>query len=1011
MANLSTSIQSFFEHSQDLLFLIDLAGKIRSINPAVTSMSGWSESDLVSTSFLEWIHPEDIQSAQSPLAELKENRTPISIDLRIRCADDSYRWIHWSAHLDSDDQTVCSIARDIHQQKEEWEERRKQQSAYDAIIHSQSEMICRYNPEGILTFVNDAYCKSFGLSHEELIGKSIHDLVPEDKRVESESELKSRVENPRIVRHCIEITLPDSSIGYREWIDTPIFNDSQDLVAYQGVGRDITEQVRTEEAFRAVMEHSVQGFAIVQDAKYVFLNSKYAEISGYAISEMLMERADAFIDRIHPDDRKIVKQRHYDRLAGKPVPNNYEFRRFTKEGKLHWVEIHASLVKWKGRPAIQIAMVDVTKKKNAEIALAQNEGLLRTITETIPDYICVVDREGKFVYVNRLAEGVKEEQVLGSSFLKWIPPKYHLVAQRSLNQAIETNSVVEFEVEGYGRPGESFWYHSRISPFLDQKDVQHLVISSHNITQRKVQEHELLENRERLELALNGADLGLWDWNIETGEVNSNPRRAEMIGYQPGELAPTFEAWKGLVHPDDLPEVLRNLERHLEGKTLTYEAQYRMTTREGEVRWILDRGKVVERGESGEPLRASGTLLDITEKKEFEEKILQTQKLESLGVLAGGIAHDFNNLLMGILGNADLALIDCPPDSIHKEYIEDIIKASQHAADLCNQMLAYAGKGRFTLQQIDLSKLVREMAHLLEVSISKRINIEYNLHEGLSTFEGDPTQIRQVIMNLITNASDSMEDSNGTITLRTGVRHRSEIVLKNSFFQSDSETGEYVFFEVGDTGEGMPALTLEKIFDPFFTTKFKGRGLGLAAVLGIVRSHDGAIDVDTQEGKGTQFTLYFPTVHATPRAETRTLDSLSDWEGKGAVLLVDDEEAIRNTGKRILERKGFEVILAADGRECVQKFSEHRNKIFAVILDLTMPVMSGEEAYRELSKIDPNVRVILSSGYSENDATGRFVGQGLTGFIQKPYRPTDLAEKIREVMEEGLPSESQGFSA
>ncbi len=388
---------------------------------------------------------------------------------------------------------------------------------------------------------------------------------------------------------------------------------------------------------------------------------------------------------------------------------------------------------------------------------------------------------------------------------------------------------------------------------------------------------------------------------------------------------------------------------------------------------------------------------DDEERLALEAQVQHVQKLESLGVLAGGIAHDFNNLLMGILGNADLALNDLSPTSPVRSNLEEIRSVSGRAAELCKQMLAYSGKGRFVVEPISISDIVEEMAHMLEVAISKKAVLKYEFAVNVPTIMADATQMRQVIMNLITNASEAIGDRSGIISITTGAMDCDRDYLTNTYLAGDLPEGLYVTLQVSDTGCGMDSDSKERIFEPFFTTKFTGRGLGLAAVLGIIRGHEGAIRVYSELGRGTTFRLLLPAtdIAAMPRPKPVQADQ---WQGTGRVLLADDEETVRTVGKQMLERVGFDVIVAADGREAVELFDQQHDEIVCVILDLTMPHMDGEQAFREMRRISRDVRVIMSSGYNEQEVTQRFVGTGLAGFLQKPYRLQDLAEKVREIL-------------
>ncbi len=380
-----------------------------------------------------------------------------------------------------------------------------------------------------------------------------------------------------------------------------------------------------------------------------------------------------------------------------------------------------------------------------------------------------------------------------------------------------------------------------------------------------------------------------------------------------------------------------------------------------------------------------------------ERQILQGQKLESLGVLAGGVAHDFNNLLTVILGNADVLLDQHSKDAPEREGLEEIKTTSLRAADLCRQMLAYAGKGRFVVENNQLPALVTEITSLLQSSISKKATLTLKLEEGVPPVRGDSTQLRQIIMNLVLNASEALGEAPGEISVHVGVRECSREYLSHSFLNEESPEGSYVSLTVADTGCGMDAATLERIFEPFFTTKFTGRGLGLSAVLGIVRSHKGALLVDSQPGKGSRFTVLFPVEDLEAEPTASSTPSV-DWIGEAKVLLVEDEAPVRAICKRLLERMGLQVLTAADGVEALDQYRAHGKEIALVLLDLTMPRLNGEETFRELRKMNPRVQVVISSGFGETEISNRFEGQGLAGFIQKPYTRQELANQLRQAL-------------
>jgi len=427
---------------------------------------------------------------------------------------------------------------------------------------------------------------------------------------------------------------------------------------------------------------------------------------------------------------------------------------------------------------------------------------------------------------------------------------------------------------------------------------------------------------------------------------------------------------------------------------------------------VFDVVKAPLQDEQGEMIGLVGIAIDATarinadaEKEQMQKQLEHTQRLESLGVLAGGIAHDFNNLLTSIMGNAALAERKLEHDPVAgKAFMAKIVQSSEKAALLCKQMLAYSGKGHFIIMPIQLSAMVESVTSLLGASIHRTIEIHYHLNDQLPCIEADEAQLQQIVMNLVINASDAIGEEGGTITLTTGQMHASASYLAASSLQHDMnsgenklDAGEYVYLEVADSGCGMDENVMQHLFEPFFTTKFTGRGLGMSAVQGIVRGHKGAIYVSSQPGEGTLFKILFPASDMVVREASPTSSALDHAGGqaKGTVLIIDDEEMIRESAAAMLEDLGYDTLSAVDGLDGVEVFRQHQHDIIAVLLDMTMPRLDGAGCFQALLQIDPNVQVVLSSGYNEQDATAHFSAQGLAGFLQKPYHPDSLRDAMQ----------------
>ncbi len=495
----------------------------------------------------------------------------------------------------------------------------------------------------------------------------------------------------------------------------------------------------------------------------------------------------------------------------------------------------------------------------------------------------------------------------------------------------------------------------------------------------------------------------VWEFDLATQRLTYVTQNVEaIVGYSNEELAAP-DLWPKIVPESDRAEHWRvAAEAAADPQQNGFVHEYRLHGGDGQLRWLQDVVNLV-RDDDGQVLSHRGITLDITQQKRAEEeqrnmqaKLVEVQKLESLGILAGGIAHDFNNLLTGMMGNMSIALLDLPENNPIRSRLDAVMTAAQRAAELTHQMLAYSGRASFRIETVDLSTHVREIAGLFETKFKEGVQLRLDLAEDLPLVQADPGQLQQVLMNLVINGAEAVVEDRGTVHVTTGTQQVDAGYARRLHATSPVREGLHVFVEVSDSGCGMDDATRAQIFDPFFTTKSTGRGLGLAAVGGIIRSLGGAIKVYSNLGKGSTFKVLLPASKG--ELADRDAVEISDFGDGRLVLIIDDEEDVRLAARFMLERLGFEVVEANDGAAGLQTFSETADRLACVILDMTMPEMSGEEVFRLIRRERDDVPVVLSTGYARTEATSRFHGRGLAGFLQKPYTIQQLAEVLQATL-------------
>jgi PAS domain S-box-containing protein len=653
----------------------------------------------------------------------------------------------------------------------------------------------------------------------------------------------------------------------------------------------------------------------------------------------------------------------------------------------------------------QAMRAELIERIETEQALRRSEDRFRIVAENAPGviYLCRNDYRFSMHYVNDAIErltGYPKEAFLSDaiSFRDLYHPDDSVWLMPEDGVMLSQRGAFQLSYRIRHRSGEWRWVEDYGGGVFD--DEGHLLFLAgflSDISGRKQAEEALQESQRVLSTLMSNLPGMAYrcrndeNWTIEFASEGS----WELLGYEPAELQQNrVIAYGDIIVPEDREKVSASVQAALSERR-SFRLTYRVRTRRGSEKWVWEHGRGVFLP-GGELLCLEGFITDITERKQAEEAVRYAQKMESLGILAGGVAHDFNNLLVAMLGQTSLALAHLPPANAARTHVEKAIKAAQRAADLTLQLLAYSGRGQLKVAPLQFNGLIEENVHLMKATVPKHVELQLSLAQPLPAIEADRGQMQQIIMNLIINAAEAIGERPGRVTLTTRLQRMTE-AENHSIFQRYTNqplaSGSYVALIVADDGCGMADDTLARIFDPFFTTKFTGRGLGLAAVLGIVRGHRGGLHITSEVGKGTTFHLLFPATDA-PAEKEPPPPSAGISGQQYLVLVIDDEEPVREAVRDILEMEGIKVITAANGAKGVELYRRQAEAINLVVLDLSMPGLGGEETFQALRAANPQVNVILSSGYSEAEVSRRFQEDQIVDFVQKPFDVADFVERI-----------------
>ncbi len=646
--------------------------------------------------------------------------------------------------------------------------------------------------------------------------------------------------------------------------------------------------------------------------------------------------------------------------------------------------------------------------ENGPVSEQEAGRFFRRILETVPFGAVVASTKlpGRFLYVNpeftRITGYTLDDVADTATWLSaaYPDPEYHAHARDNWARDVSAENMgadVRYRVRCADGSDREVQFRAALLEF------DCMVVTLYDVTSHKQAERDWQESEMRHRLLVDQLPSGIVV-HSEGEIVFANAAAQRMVGAESSDEI-VGKQLSDFVHRDFLAVVEKRIQAVYQKQGHLQPLEERFLRVDGESFPVEVRAVMTDFGDRPASLvlfsDISGRKRDEEARQSLEEQVRYAQKMESLGVLAGGGAHDFNNLLMTMLGNAEMALSELPSGSQLAQRVEAIQSSARRAADLAKQMLDYSGKGRFDIRQSDVHEVFSDIADLVEVTVAASKGV---LHKsfamGLPPVEGDVGQLRQVVMNLVVNACESFDDRHGTITLRTGLVELGRNDLLGAFGADDLPGGAYVYFEVEDDGAGIEEKALPRIFDPFFTTKFTGRGLGLAAVLGIVRAHAGAIHVTSVKGEGATFRVLLPATESENEPVQQTLlpDHGNMWRAGGKVLVVDDDSDVRLVVSVMLKRAGFEVVTAESGPVAIDHYRENGQDIRCVLLDLTMPEVDGYETYVGLREIDDDITVILSSGYNERESIDRFGATPPRAFIQKPYTYEDLVSILQRTL-------------
>jgi len=867
-----------------------------------------------------------------------------------------------------------------------------QKKHLESLLKYSSLSIVTLDEDQTIVSCNRDFEKLFQFKKSEIVGKNLDELIVGQQYIKDAVSYTKETFRGKAIHGYGERKRKDGTNIYVEIFGVPVVIDGKLAGAYEFY-QDISERKQAEELFRILFDRSPVGLFIIQDRRFKLINPKFLKLTGYKKEEFLGKDSIAFI---LSEDRNMVMENTIKMLKGKLL-FPFEFRVINKSGEIRWIEQTITSIQYNGRPSVLGYYVDITERKKSEEALRESEAKYSALVEKSKDGIIIIS-EGVLKYINKASTdlvGYSPKEMIGINFLNFAAPDYREIVLNRYTDRMGGKDVPSiYEIELLRKDGKTIPVElNAIRIDFEGKPADLAIIR--DITERKRVEETLHREKEKFRVLVEESPLGVSLIEKDGRYKYINPKFVEMFGYTLEDI-PTGRKWFKKAYPDKeyrdqvISTWITDLKKFKHGESRP--RPFTVTCKDGSKKVINFRPVTMETGEQFIICE------DITERKQLEAQLQQAQKMEAIGTLAGGIAHDFNNILQAIFGYTQILLMGKEPSNPDYEKLEAIEKSAQRASDLTKRLLIFSRKVESKLRPMDLNNEIEQVSKMLESTIPKMITIELHLVENLKIINADPVQIEQIMMNLGVNARDAMPDG-GRLIFET-----ENVILDEQYCKTHlgARPGQYVKLSISDTGHGMDKEILRHIFDPFYTTKEtgKGTGLGLAMVYGIVKSHSGYIMCYSEPDEGATFKIYFPIIEKeTERVESKK-EKVPIEGGNETILLVDDEEAIRELAEDILTRFGYKVLMASDGETALEIYREKKEEINLVILDIIMPGIGGRKCLEELLKMNPKSRIIIASGYSINGPAKEVLKAGAKGFISKPYDMRGMLQTVRKILDE-----------